>query len=329
METIQVVEVAAKPRISFAAFQAARQVTVAKVLERFVAEFATSDKPIGLSARYTTAGLSRAPIGAIVATALNKSHIIAHCRWRLAAGVKACTVDKDMTCLGVALKYAGAAWEDCEEVSDAAILAAKPFLIQHGLVAKSTPRTRRPTLEEIEQLCLYFNRPNRWNRRRIPMDVMTVWQFYSCRRVGESCRLLWEDWNREERTILVRKMKDPRRRNKAKWVALTTQAEALLLVLETVRDPEEPRIFPYRTESCIAAYVAAKKVLGIDGLRLHDSRRDRFTRLVEDDGYSLEEAIQFSGHENTIIPQKNYLQQKPGLVRFGPKARREQLALAA
>lgn len=336
------VQVVAKPRVSYSAVfgqQAAKQEavaapqqqTVAQVLNRYVAAMALTARPVGLSASYTFKNLAAAPIGSKVAAQLTKLDVKAHCEFRLAGGVKPSTVDKDISCLGVALKYAPSAWEDCEDVSDAAIAAAKPFLLRHGLIAKSTPRTRRPTIEEIERLIVYFNRPNPWNRRRIPMDVMTVWQFYSCRRIGESCRLLWEDWNRDEQTILVRKMKDPRRRNKAKVVALPKEAQAFLIALWEIRDPDEPRILPYRAESCIAAYVAAKHATGIEGLRLHDSRRDRFTRLVEVDGYSIEEAILFSGHETINVPQKNYLAQQPALARFGPKAKRiaAELALAA
>lgn len=292
--------------------------TVAQIVERFIAAMDKTERPVGTSGRYTLRNVARSVLGQKIAAQLTKKDIIGHCEARRAAGVMASTVDKDVSCLTVALKYAGAAWVDCEDVSDAAISAAKPFLVRHGLTGKSIPRDRIPTPEEIERLCEYFDRPNLWNRKRIPMTLLTLWQFYSARRIGESCRLLWEDWKREEQTILVRKMKDPRKRDKRKVVALPEEAQAMLVALWEIRDPNEPRIFPYRAESCIAAYVAAKKKTGIDGLHLHDSRRKCCTRLVEK-GYSSAEAIMFSGHETPAVFERTYLRMDAAsVVRAGP-----------
>lgn len=167
-------------------------------------------------------------------------------------------------------------------------------------------------------LCDYFVRPNPWNRARIPMERMTLWQYYSLRRVGESCRLLWADWNQADQTILVRKVKDPRDRNRSATAAITPEAQALLTALWDIRDPNEPRIFPYRTESCIAAYVAAKRATGISGLRLHDSRRAGCTRLVQR-GYSSAEATCYSLHKTPAVFERTYLRMDPAkVVRDGP-----------
>lgn len=291
--------------------------TVAGVIKRFIEAMSKTDRPVGLSAGYTLRNLAKAPIGSKVAAMLTKTDVIAHCEFRRTT-VQPSTVDKDISCLTVALKYAGAAWSDCQDVSDDAVSKAKPFLVRHGLTGKSIPRDRIPTPEEILTLVEYFARANPWNRKRIPMECLTLWQYYSLRRVGESCKLLWADWNREDQTILVRRMKDPRRRNKAKVVALPGEAQAFLTALWEIRDESEPRIFPYRAESCIAAYVAAKKATGISGLRLHDSRRAGCTRLVQK-GYTSAQAITFSGHETPTVFERTYLRMDPAkVVREGP-----------
>jgi len=106
-------------------------------------------------------------------------------------------------------------------------------------------------------------------------------------------------------------------------VALTEGAQAMLEQLWMVRNPEEPRIFPYNAKTCSARHTLAKQALGLHHLRLHDSRRDQFTRLVEDEGRTLEEAILVSGHDSIAIPQRHYFSQKPEKFHTG---RRLQIA---
>lgn len=318
----------AKPRVSYAEFAATKQPvrTVTWVIERFIAEMnGTDGKPavrtLGLSHWYSLKRLARAPIGSVLAPDLNKSDVIAHCRWRQAQNVLPQTVQQDVTYLTGALKYAGSAWDGCEDISDAAVAAAKPFLNKHQLICKSTPRDRRPQLEETARLLAYFGRPQP-KRFRIDMVRMTLWQLRSSRRVGESCRLLWTDWNREDHTILVRKMKDPRNRDKSKVVALPDEAQAMLVEMWETRDPNEPRIHPFRAQSVSQAYTMAKKKLGIVDLHLHDSRRDCGTRLVEDKGFSPAEAICFTGHETVAVFERTYLRMKPELLKAGPLSKR-------
>lgn len=326
-----------KPRLTYAQFIATQQpdspLLVRSIIARFIAEMnGTAEKPgvkpLGLSHLYTLRMLQASPLGAELATELTKGDIIAHCRQRQAEKIKPQTVMHAFTYLSGAMKYAGSAWDGCEEVSDAACVAAQPFLIKHNLICKSAPRTRRPTPEEHARLLEHFAQENLRPKNKIDMVKVADWQYKSCRRISESCRMQWTDWERDTQTLVVHKMKDPRNRNKTKRVALTDEAQALLVKWWETRDPNEPRILPYISASCSARYTMAKHACGIEGLRMHDSRRDRFTRLVEDDGYSLEEAIMFTGHETVAVPQKNYLAMKPELMRFGPKATRKDVTVA-
>lgn len=288
--------------------------TVAQLIRRFVVEMETV-RPLGDSHRFILKRIQREEIGSKVAAALVKQDLFAHARWRLAEHkVKPATVMHDITALTGVLKYAGSAWEDCEDISDAAIAAAKPFMLKHGLIGKSTPRERRPTPEELDKLLEFYRAQKQHYMTEIDMEAVMLWQWYSAMRIGNSCQILWEDWKREDQTILVRKMKDPKRRGKMKVVALTNQAQAFLVALETIRDPDEPRILPYVSKSCSASYTKAKHVLGIEGLRLHDSRRDRGTRLVEDDGCTPAQAICYTGHETVQVYERTYLRQDPAKI---------------
>lgn len=314
MEAVQAV----KPRVSFAAFQAALKPTLAKLIARYVAEMESTARPVGLSGRYTFKNLADSALGPIVGSKLTDQDIITFCRLQQTRGVKPCTTEKYVSCLVVVLKYAKAAWPDCKDIEPDVVKDVKPFLTKHNLISKSERRSRLPTPEEIERLCAYFQRPNPWHRKRIDMATITRWQVASSRRIGETCRLLWADWDRTTHTILVRNMKDPRTRNKCKRVALPDDAQAMLVALEAKRDPDEPRIFPCRAESCIAAYVAAKKALGIEGLHLHDSRAQCATYLMEELGYSPTETILVTGHENTKMLEDRYARLNPEKFRLGP-----------
>lgn len=321
-----------KQRVSYSDFVAQqepknREGTVAWIIERFIIEMnGLAGKPpvksLGNSHLIILRFMQRQPIASRPAAELTKTDVIAHCRMRQASGVKPQTVMQDVTHLSGALKYAGSAWEDCEEVSDAAILAAKPFLSKHQLISKSVPRDRRPTPEEHAALLAHFTIENARRLNKIDMVKVADWQLKSARRISETCRIEWKDWDREGHTILVHKMKDPKNRNKSKRVALPDEAQAMLVAMEPRRNQNEPRIFPYVAKSCSARYTTAKKILGIVGLRMHDSRRDCGTRLVEDKGYSPEEAILVTGHETTAIFQRTYLCMKPELFHLGPKSKR-------
>jgi integrase len=113
------------------------------------------------------------------------------------------------------------------------------------------------------------------------MELLMDWQIASGRRIGETCKLLWEDWDREAQTIVVRKMKDPKNKNKRKVVALTDEAQAMLVELYEKRDPSEPRIFPYNSKSVGASYTRAKNDLEIIDLHLHDCRAKCYTTMRE------------------------------------------------
>jgi integrase len=171
-----------------------------------------------------------------------------------------------MTCLTSVLKYAGS----CAEVelrwrigqghqgSEALPHQARPDRQEH---AADSPADRR----REGALEAHFAAQNKHPRCKTDMVRVSKWQHSSSRRIGESCALLWTDWNPEKQTVLVRKMKDPRNRNKSKVVALPWDAQALLYewAYEIDAKPElrndEPRILPFNSKTCSQRYTLAKK----------------------------------------------------------------------
>lgn len=308
--------VAGKPRVLYATVFAEKNIklaTVAGVVHRFIAKMDGTDgrppvRPLGLSHRLTLLRVCREILGPVPAAELTKQQVIAYIESM--TDLCAATRMQYITYLGSALRYYGSAWD--EKVSDKAIKDAKPFLKTHGLIGKSTPRDRRPTQEELERLFDLFVDQNSRPKNKIDMVLIALWQIASGRRIGETCKLLWGDWNKDAHTILVRKMKDPRGK-KQKVVALTDEAQRMLEALEHMRlTPDDPaeRIFPFNEHSVSAKYTAAKKLLGIVNLRLHDSRRETISRLAEK-GYTSNQIRLVSGHETNAVLDRTYNKANP------------------
>lgn len=332
------VEVAAKPRLSYQEFVAKQQQgpLVGDVIRRYIADMDRLGKPVIKSGGYCLNRLAREPIGYKVAAKLTKQDVVDHVLMRKDAGVVPATAMKDLTHLQVIFKFARSAWD--VPANKDAIEDAKPLLQKLGLIGKSEPRSRRPTDEEHARLCAFFVIQNASRRTKVPMEVVADFQRKSARRISETCRITFVDWSDEHRVVLVRRMKDPRSRDKnklvalpegandiirARWIALPGELKAKVFDLP-VDHPDQPRIFPYGAQTCSARYTEAKKRLGIDGLHLHDSRRDCGTRLVEEDGYSVEQALLVTGHEGDAIFRRVYLKMDPAKFKDGPIA--QQLA---
>lgn len=303
--------------------------TVAWLIQRYLEEVAANDqmKQIGASQMYLYRRLQqRSPAGSKQAAKLTKADIIAIARWLRQQKVKStsrnvgpATVSQYLSCLGVVLDYAGSGvWDDCVELSSLPIKAARAFLVKHNLVGKSTPRDRRPSTEEIGTLEELGHQRNKNKRTRIDLVKLGRWQIASGRRLGESCRIEWRGWNELEQTMLVTKVKDPRRRNKNKYAALTDEAQFMLYELawemnaagpKAWYDPQ-PRIFPWNAKSASQAYADLKRKAGIQNLRLHDSRGECASRLVES-GYSPAQAILVTLHETTTVFERTYMRLRP------------------
>lgn len=327
-----------KPRISYSEFvkkQPNNQFevgTVAWVLERYYQEWR---KRIGLSQFYTMRMLkTRSPLRDKMAKALKSSDIIAHCQWRATQPIRRGsdktvqpqTINQDITYLRSALDYAASGW-DMPEITAKAIEDAMPKLVKFGLIAKSRPRDRRPTREEFKALEDYFKTPSgRGKAREIPMHVIQEFQVWSARRISETCRIKFEDVNEEKRTVIVRDMKDPKKK-KGNDVEVPLLGRAWEIVEPRLKawkergSPAVERIFPYNSKSVGAAYTLAKKELGIKNLRLHDLRREAASRLFEA-GYSVQEVMLVTGHKTPMMLLRVYTKLKPEDLHKGPAAKR-------
>ena len=310
--------------------------TIAWIIQRYIQDMALI-RPCGKSHTYVMRAMGRTFIGEIIARKLTKNDCKAYAKMRRQQLVKRAkrlvhpsTIGQELGYLRSVLKYAASEWDDCEGVTAAPVIEALPSLQKHDIISKSAPRDRRPAAAELEHIIRLAIERNEHSNTKIDCVRLTRWQIASGRRVSETCRIEWLGWNEAEQTMLVTKMKDPRTRHKNKIVALTDDAQLMLYELacemndagpEAWRDRER-RIFPWNSKSASQAYAILKEKAGIKGLRLHDSRRECGSRLVES-GHTPPEAILVTGHETTAIFERVYMRLRPESFKLGPISKRK------
>lgn len=288
--------------------------TVSNLIDRFISDCARPNmKAIGVTHLSALRQLQRFPIASKLAATLRKQDVIEFCQMRIAT-VLPSTVQQDITYLSGVLKYAGAAWDDCEGVSDKAITDARKFLVKYQLIGKSKPRSRIATEEETERLLAYFADPIRVAHMKIPMLDLIAFARISSRRRGEICRLRWGDidWERKDDAgnptpmYMIRDVKHPTRKkgNNKSFPLFQALADIIKRQPRNSDSPEE-RVFPFDPDSVTAAFCRAKNELGIKNLRWHDMRREAITYWLA----KLKDPhlVRFiSGHENSIILERVY-----------------------
>jgi integrase len=289
--------------------------TVAWLIQKRIDESRTPGaRKMGSSQGYVLRGLQRDKIIAgKLNTALKPIDFIECCRAYRAKGLLPQTINQRMSFLAGVLKHAAEIW-DMPDTGIVAYQKSKPQLKKEQLIGKSPGRTRRPTQDELDRLLAYFDERKRMT---IPMRAIVEFSVLSARRISETCRLRWEDIDEKKRTCMVRDLKNPAGKGFDDEFPLLGRAWEIVQAQPRTCD----RIFPYNAKSCSLAYTRAKQALSINGLRLHDNRREAISRLFEQ-GFNVPEAQKLSLHRNATVLLKNYTSLKPEDLHRGPAAKR-------
>ncbi|WP_017927574.1 tyrosine-type recombinase/integrase [Limimaricola hongkongensis] len=168
---------------------------------------------------------------------------------------------------------------------------AMETLWEDEVLARSEERKRRPQIAELNAILTALTN-NR--RQKLPIAVLVVFAIYSGRRLGEICRLRWEDLQDNKRQILVRDMKHPRKK-KGNNVWCKLPPEALEIIQAMPRTSEY--IFPFSERSIGTAYRRHRDKVGVVDLRFHDFRHEAISRQFEI-GKSASFVAKISGHKN-------------------------------
>ena len=247
---------------------------------------------IGRTKKYTLELLMGCEIAEIYITDFEAHDIIQHCSARIETGITKSTVNHDVSYLRSIFKIAKTLWR--YDINDAAFEEALPTLHHLNLVGKSNRRTRRPTSVELEKLEAGLKKRESAGLSTIPFVDILNFSILSCMRISEVCKIQWEDLDRENKSVVVKDRKDPRKKSGNNMlVPLIGGAFELI----TKQPEKDERIFPYNSRSVTAGFQRVRDSLGIEDLRYHDLRREGASRLFEK-GYAIDEVAQVTGHRN-------------------------------
>lgn len=152
---------------------------------------------------------------------------------------------------------------------------AMAIMWEDEILAKSEARTRRVSPAELGSiLAKIAENP----RQKIPVATIIAFAVFSSRRLGEICRLRWDDLRIDGSRILVRQMKHPRKkRTNDVWCALPPEALRIILSMPRVSE----FIFPFNPRSVGAAFRRHRNRANVADLRFHDLRHEAITRQFE------------------------------------------------
>lgn len=257
---------------------------------------------------------------------LTSTAVTSYARRRARDGAGPATVRLDLSLLRTALRHAGASLNLSPVVAPTllAISEAQAALSHARISGPPESRTRRPTDAELLHLRDYWAAI----KTQTPMWAITQFALSTTLRLGEITSLRWQDYNKSERTLLVRDRKNPRRKSGnhsliplLRFTKLDNQLIDPVEIIESVgkTTPGGVRIFPYDPHNLSQAFRRATTACRIHDLRFHDLRHDAVSRMFEY-GFTIEQVALCSGHTswNNL---KRYTQIRPETLINLTKAR--------
>jgi len=210
---------------------------------------------------------------------------------RQATGAGGVTTAQDLSYLATALDWGRHTKRfdvDPEVARD-----SRRSLKHRKLDTRSQSRERLPTQDELDALYkLWDENP----RQLIPMTILVQFALESAMRLGEICRIRIEDIDSDNKTVLVRQRKDPRRKASNDQV-VPLVGNALVIIQNQIGNRTIGGIFPYSSRSASAAFTRACKSLGIEDLRFHDLRHAATVQLFRM-GLDIPRVAMITGHKS-------------------------------
>lgn len=215
---------------------------------------------------------------------------------------KPATIQMDLIFMQKILKYAASHLNIPARIEEVA--KAKEIMKPQGLIGSPEERTRRPTQHELDILKKYYTSPK--YRRVAKNDMWGLIEFAiaSAFRLGEICRIRWQDFDVENQTILIRDRKHP---VKLRDTVVPLVGDAFTLIEN--REETGELIFPINKRSVSSTFPRHCQKLGIVDLRFHDFRHEGISRLFEH-GLDIAQIATISGHLDWKS-LKRYVQLKP------------------
>lgn len=171
---------------------------------------------------------------------------------------------------------------------------ARRSLKHRKLSTRSNERERTPSAEELNRLYALWAEENPWCH--IPMKELTMFALASAMRLGEITRIRAEDVSREDKAVIIRQRKDPKKKEKNDQL-VPLVGDAWAMVEARLKTQPRGELFPYNPRSVSASFTRSCKKLGIRDLRFHDLRHAATAQLFRM-GLDIPRVALITGHKS-------------------------------
>lgn len=266
------------------------------------------DVSLGRSKKEVLLRLAKSELAANELSTLTSQHYIEFCHLRKAHGCSPKTISDDISYIDSVLQAAKPLFN--VEIDHSEMSEARVFLKHMKMVGTSNQRNRRPSADEFELLLNGLKQKEKSAHSKAPFSDIFLLSTLTCTRIGELCRIRWDDINEQQRSVLVRDRKDPKKKV-GNHMSVPLLGEAWDIIQRQPRVDE--RIFPFRERSITQTYRQVRDDLSITDLRYHDLRREGASRLFEA-GFSIEDVAQVTGHRSLNTLWKVYREMFPNTL---------------
>src|SRR5450631_4636108 len=178
--------------------------TLSHLIDLHIEDMKEVNKAPRRSKAFTLEAL-KVKLGNVKLKDITRERVIQFGKDRAKDGAGAVTISMDIGYLKLVVSHAAAVHGIPIHVEP--INLARIALKRLGLVGKARERDRRPTQDELDRLIRHFETSL---RQLIPVARIIRFAVATAMRQDEICRILWEDIDSENRTVVVRDRKDPR-----------------------------------------------------------------------------------------------------------------------
>ena len=269
---------------------------ISELIERYETEIAPKRKMADSHLGHDTPSIKRSFAGMRMRDLQGRGLI----DWVLKQGTAASTRNWHVARLYGVLRQVESHWEVAVPWAD--MNRSRDRLWELGYITLPEERSRRVSDEELAAI-----KANIAKGTRIPACDIFDFALKSAMRIGEICRVTWDDFNEATRTLVIRDRKHPRKKfgNHQEIPLLGGSFEIVQ------RQPRgEARIFPCRPECASKVFHGGAKRAGLTDVVLHDLRHEGISRLFEM-GFEIQEVALVSGHRDWKLLRR-YTHLRPG-----------------
>ena len=281
--------------------------TLESLIDAYIDRKQASNKPIRRTALYSYRQIKGCRIAKLLVSRITSKDIIDFALERRAQATKPgpSTIAIDISCVRKVLKIANSLFNI--RADDNCVIMAYPALHDLKLISRSSIRDRRLQPSEFSMLIRGLKQRESHHCCKIPFSDIFEFSILTCLRVGEVCKLRWEDLDIDQRSIIVRDRKNPNGS-----IGNNSVLPLLGKSLDIIKSQPKSSIliFPFNYRSVTAGFQRTRDKLNLKDIRYHDLRREGASRLIEA-GYSIEETARITGHKDLKILWQIYVQINP------------------